>query len=312
MTTPTTQQQELAALIERFTNVDGAFPTAIGPLFLYRMSETTSLTCGTLRPLSGSLQPSFCVVAQGRKRVVLADEEYVYDTAHSLLMSVNLPVLGQVLEATPEQPCLSLKLDLNAGEIGTLIVETERALGVPMEPKRGVVASPIADPLMGSILRLLRLLETPEDIPILAPMAIREILYRLLRSDHGARLSQIALENSQTQRIAQAIDWLGRNFDKPVHIEEIAREANMSVSGLHRHFKAVTAMSPLQYQKNLRLQAARRLMLSEDLDAASAGLQVGYESPSQFSREYSRLFGAPPLRDVSRLRGAEQVQRAYA
>lgn len=311
MTNDHTLQGKLAALIERFTNDDGAFPTAIGPLTLYKVSEPTLPAAGGFRPISGLFQPALCVVAQGRKRVVLADEEYVYDTAHCLLMSVDLPVFAHVIEATPEKPCLSLGLKLDAGEIGALIMEADSALGVPAEPARGVAVRPIEDRLLDAVVRLLSLLDTPEDIPILAPMAIREILYHLLRGGHGSRLSQIALESSQTQRIARAIDWLGRNFDKPIHIEDVAREANMSVSGFHRHFKAVTAMSPLQYQKHLRLQVARRLMLSEDLDAATAGLQVGYESPSQFSREYSRLFGAPPLRDLTRLRESGQAQRAY-
>ncbi|BDI33503.1 transcriptional regulator [Capsulimonas corticalis] len=304
MTPPLTPQEELAALIERFTNGDGAFPTAIGPLSLYRLSEPSLPVSGAFRPVSGLFQPSLCVVAQGRKRVTLADETYVYDTAHCLLMSVDLPLFAEVMEATPEKPCLSMRLDLDAGEIGALIVEADRKMGKAAASGRGVAVSPIDGSLLGAVVRLLRLLETPDDIPILAPMAIREIYYRLLRGEHGARLCQIALENSQTQRIARAIDWLGRHFDKPVHIDDIAREANMSPAGLHRHFKAVTAMSPLQYQKHLRLEAARRLMLREDLDAATAGLQVGYESPSQFSREYRRLYGAPPLRDLARLRGS--------
>ncbi|MEO7715180.1 MAG: AraC family transcriptional regulator [Capsulimonas sp.] len=297
-----TTQQELAQLIERYTDGDGAFPTAIAPLTVYKVSEPTQPIIGAFAPVSGLFQPSFCVVAQGRKRVTLGEESYVYDTAHCLLLSVDLPFFAQVLEATPEKPCLSLRLGLDVGEIGALMVEADRTLGASAPPERGVAVSPIGGVLLGAVTRLLCLLETPEDIPILAPMAIREILYRLLRGEHGARLTQIALDNSHTQRIAQAIDWLGRNFDRPVQIEDIAREASMSPAGLHRHFKAVTAMSPLQYQKHLRLQAARSLMLSEDLDAATAGLHVGYESPSQFSREYSRLFGAPPLRDIARLR----------
>lgn len=291
------QISELTALMERFTGRrDGEHPTAIAPLVLYRASASSA-------PVHNIYGATLCLIAQGRKHVYLMEERYPYDPAHYLLASVDLPVVGQVVEATPRVPYLGLRLDLDPSQISALILEA----GLPgaakgVAPSRGIAVSRLEPVLLAVVVRLLRLLETPQDARVLAPMAIREILYHLLRGEQGERLRQIAADNTQTQRIARAIRYLKQNYAQPFRIEDVAREAYMSPSGLHHHFKAVTAMSPLQYQKTLRLQEARRLMLIEALDAATAGYRVGYDSPSQFSREYRRLFGAPPLRDVARLR----------
>jgi AraC-like DNA-binding protein len=255
-------------------------------------------------PTHAVYEPALCLVAQGRKQVLLADELYTYDPVHYLLVSVDLPIVGQVVEATPQTPYLGLRLDLDPVQIGALIAEADLPPPSSRLSGRALAVSRLDAALLDAMARLLRLLETPEHLRMLAPPIVREILYRLLVGEQGARLRHIALGNSQTQRIGRAIDLLRRNFAEPLRIDDLASAANMSASGLHHHFKAVTAMSPLQYQKHLRLQEARRLMLGEDLDAATAGFRVGYESPSQFSREYRRLFGAPPLRDITRLRSA--------
>lgn len=288
---------ELAALIERFTGQDGSHQTAITPLCLFRASNPSE-------PVHSVYEPALCLVAQGAKEVLLADELYRYDQANYLLVAVDLPIVGQVVEAQPEVPYLSLRLNLDPREINALIIEA--GIPAPTNPGsgRGLTVSRIEPQLLDAVVRMVRLLETPQDIRLLMPLIMREILYRLLTGEQSTQLRQIALANSQAQRIAKVINWLKFNYDKPLRIENIAREVNMSPSALHHHFKAVTAMSPLQYQKQIRLQEARRLMLSEALDAATASFNVGYESPSQFSREYSRLFGAPPQRDIARLRSA--------
>jgi AraC-like DNA-binding protein len=287
---------ELKECIERFTGRDGAHPTAIAGLSLFRASAPT-------RRVQAIYQPALGIVAQGSKQVMLAEEIYHYDAAHFLLVSVGLPVAGQVIEASPESPYLGLRIDLDPAQLGELILAAE-PLEPPGRPQRGLVVSPIEPRLLDAVVRLLHLLDSPRDIGVLAPLVLREISYRLLMGEQGPRLRQIAMGNEHTRRVAAATRWLQHNYARPFSIEALAREVHMSSSGLHHHFKAVTAMSPLQYQKRLRLQEARRLMLSEGLDAASAGFRVGYESPSQFSREYRRLFGQPPQRDMAFLRTA--------
>ncbi|WP_443190727.1 AraC family transcriptional regulator [Pseudomonas indica] len=290
------RQNELAALISRFTTAEGIHQTAIAPLDLIRGDKTTSFTPGVY-------QPSLCIIAQGRKEVMLNDECYVYDPLNYLVASVTLPVTGSVIEASPEQPYLCVKLAIDPAEIGSLIADAG-PLGLSTQDRRGLYLGRVDAPLLDAVLRLIRLLDTPKDIPMLAPLALREIFYRLLRSPQGQRLVEIAIADSQTHRVTRAIEWLNRYYHKPLRIEELARTVNLSPSTLHHRFKEVTAMSPLQYQKQLRLQEARRLMLAEGLEASAAGYRVGYESPSQFSREYSRQFGAPPLRDLARLRSS--------
>ena len=211
---------------------------------------------------------------------------------------------GQVIDATPQQPYLSLKLDIDPALISSLIADAG-PIGLPSPAaNRALFVDRLDPPMLDALIRLLRLLDTPRDAAMLAPLAVREIFYRLLRSPQGHRLREIVMADSQSHRVARAIEWINRHYAEPLRIEDLAREVNLSSSTLHHRFKAVTALSPLQYQKQLRLQEARRLMLSEGLEAASASFRVGYESPSQFSREYSRLFGAPPLRDMNRLRNA--------
>ncbi|MCW5625691.1 MAG: AraC family transcriptional regulator [Burkholderiales bacterium] len=297
------QQRELAALIERFTGEDGAHTLAVPNVFLYRSSAPMGL-------VHGLLMPALCIVAQGRKEVLLGDEVFHYDEANYLLVSVDLPIAGRVTDADPARPYLGLRLDLDPGQIAELLLEATLPPTVVQAPARALQVSPLSSALLDALLRLLRLADTPQDAPILAPLIHREILYRLLFDEQGGRLRQIGLDDSHAQRIAKAISWLKHNFSQPLRIETMARHVNMSPSSLHHHFKAVTAMSPLQYQKQLRLQEARRLMLTEVADAATAGHRVGYESPSQFSREYSRLFGEPPVRDVARLRGTAALAAA--
>ena len=290
-----TQRVELADLIFRHAPQDGSFTTGVEALFVSRYSQPSDF--------SPSLpKPALCIMAQGRKEVRLADEYFAYDPLNYLVVSVSMPISGRVLEISPEHPVLALRLDIDPAEIATLISEAG-PMGVPSRPTgRGLYVEPIDQLMLDALLRLTRLLDTPKDIAMLAPLIRLEILYRLLRSPQGHRLYQIASENSQNHRVSRAISWLNGNFEQPLRIDSLAREANLSVSTLHHRFKAMTAMSPLQYQKQLRLNEARRLMLSEGLDASAAGYRVGYESPSQFSREYSRQFGAPPVRDLARLR----------
>ena len=295
------QRQELTALLERHTQKDGDHQTLVGPLTLHRLSAP-------IPPVHGVLKPTLCLVAQGSKLTVVGEEVYSHDPLRYLLLSVDLPMTVQVQDASPDAPYLGFCLDIDPCEVGALLLEMEGPAGERAAvrrdtPTRSLSLSRTDAPLLDAALRLLRLLDTPCDVPMLAPPAVREILYRLLTGEQGARLRQIAVHNSLTQRVARATEWLARHYAEPLSIESLAGEVCMSVSGLHHHFKAVTALSPLQYQKHLRLQEARRLMLSDALDAASAGYKVGYQSPSQFSREYSRLFGAPPQRDIARLRG---------
>lgn len=289
------QQTELARLIGRNIGADGVHTTAIPRLFLIRASQPTA-------PLHALHEPAVCIVAQGRKQVMLADELYLYGPAQCLVVSIDLPVVGQVIEATPEAPYLCLRLDLDLGQLSALMMEAGLSAFADPGPGLGLSINPVEPALLDAVMRLVRLLETPQDISILSPLIEREILYRLLSSEYSARLRQIALADNRLQSVTRAISWLKRNYAEPFRIETIAREARMSASALHHHFKTVTAMSPLQYQKQLRLQEARRLMLGQSMDAATASLSVGYESPSQFSREYRRLFGAPPSRDIARLK----------
>jgi AraC-like DNA-binding protein len=272
--------------------------TAIPRLFLMRASQPSE-------SLPTVYEPAVCIVGQGRKQVMLADEVYFYDPEQYLVVAVDLPVSGQVIEATPAEPYLCLRLDLDPGQLSALMMELGQSPPRNQHAERlglGLSTSPVEPALLDAVTRLLRLLETPKDITILAPLIEREILYRLLSGAYSDRMRQITLADSRMVSVNRAISWLKRNFAAPFRIETVAREARLSPSALHHNFKSVTAMSPLQYQKQLRLQEARRLMLAQAMDAATASHHVGYESPSQFSREYSRLFGAPPSRDIARLK----------
>ena len=289
------QREELAAIISRNTAEDGNYATAVDSLFMSRYSKTHQFA-----PVLA--QPALCIMAQGRKEVQLADEVFNYDPLNYLVVSVSMPLTGRVVNVTSEEPILAVRRDIDPAEITALIADAG-PMGVPTRPTgRGLYVERLDTAMLDAVLRLARLLNSPKDIGMLAPLIRREILYRLLRSPQGHRLYEIAIANSQSHRISQAIKWLNGNYEQPLRIDDLAKEVNLSVSTLHHRFKAMTAMSPLQYQKQLRLQEARRLMLAEGLEASAAGYRVGYESPSQFSREYSRLFGAPPLRDLARLR----------
>ena len=290
--------ETLAAEIAQTVSTDGIHATAIEGVTLIRLSQQSE-------PMHTLMEPALCIVAQGRKRVIAGDRVLAYDAARFLVIAVDTPVIGQVVEASPEAPYLCLKLDLDPAEISALLIETGGVSAAAADAEPSLSLSPVSSDLLDAAIRLVQLTSRPEDIPVLAPMIRREIVYRLLKSDQATRLQQIALAESRLQQVNRAIGWIKRNYREAFAIDTVAAEARMSPSALHLHFKAVTAMSPLQYQKQLRLQEARRLMLAEALDAASAGYRVGYDSASQFSREYARLFGAPPLRDVARLKAGD-------
>ncbi|HWL71981.1 MAG TPA: AraC family transcriptional regulator [Geminicoccus sp.] len=287
--------EELAGLIGRHVADEGIHPCAIPRLALIRSRQRTE-------PVHVVYQPSLCVVAQGAKQVMLGERVLRYAPGQFLVVSVDLPIVGQVIQAEPDRPYLALQLHLDPAMLAALLLELGPGPSPAPDPGPGLLLSTLDANLLGALVRLLRLLDQPVDIPVLAPLIEREILYRLLRGEQTAMLRQIAVVESRLQQVNRAISWIKRNFTAPFSIEAVAREARMSPSALHQHFKAVTAMSPLQYQKQLRLQEARRLLLAQARDAADVGHEVGYDSPSQFSREYRRLFGAPPTRDITRLR----------
>ncbi|QLE52032.1 AraC family transcriptional regulator [Nostoc sp. C057] len=293
------QCQELAALVTRHTDGkgDGFHKTAIEQLEFQRESSAST-------SLQGVCEPIFAILVQGKKEALLGEETYRYGAAQYLVVSVDLPLSAFIVEATPEQPYLGFKLNLDPRQLCDIITAQTSEIEEKKNSVRGLFVSTIDAPLLDCAMRLTRLLDTPQDIPILAPMIIREIYYRLLMGEQGEAVRQIATSGSNMQRIAEVIKLIKTDFTKPMRVEELAGQASMSSSSFHHHFKKVTSMSPLQYQKQLRLLEARRLMLAENSDAANAAYQVGYESPSQFSREYSRMFGAPPIRDIERLRTA--------
>lgn len=288
------EQSAFASLIDRYATADGVHATPLPRVFLIKSSRPTL-------PLHTLYEPAVCIIAQGKKQAILGDAVYVYDRDKYLVISVDVPAVGQIIEASEEEPYLCLRLDLDVATLGTLLLD---AAPVPdsLVPAPALSLSSVTPELVDAVTRLLRLLETPQDIPVLAPLAEREILFRLLRGDQTAKLREIALADSKLRRINRAIDFIKQNYREPFRIEDLAGEAHMSASALHSHFKSVTAMSPLQFQKQLRLQEARRLMLQGLCDAATASHSVGYTSPSQFSREYRRLFGLPPQRDIARLK----------
>ena len=266
-------------------------------LYLQRASAPTE-------PAHGVFEPSFCVIAQGSKVVLLGDQQLRYDPAHYLLATTDVPCIGQIIDASPEHPYLSFRLSLEPTLVASVMAEARHPAPRSHAAALALAVSPLDEGLLDAVVRLVRVLDAPDDAPFLMPMITREIIYRLLKGAQGDRLRQIAILGGATHRIAKAIARLRNDFNQPLRIEDLAQESGMSVSGFHHHFKVVTAMSPVQFQKQLRLQEARRLLLGEDLDAASAGYRVGYDNASHFSREYKRLFGAPPMRDVERLRGA--------
>jgi AraC-like DNA-binding protein len=240
-------------------------------------------------------------MAQGAKRILVGDDTYDYDASNYLISSVDLPMFSRITQASVARPYLGMALNIDPLKINELAT-TMPPSGSPDGVDRGIAVGQLSVDIQNTALRLARLLDTPDDIPVLAPIFERELHYRLLAGPLGARLRQAAASGSHCHQIVRAIDWLKGNIDQSVSIDQLARLSNMSRSSLHHHFKALTAMTPLQYQKQLRLHEARRLMLTADTDAASAAHCVGYESPSQFNREYRRMFGIPPGRDVAQLR----------
>lgn len=289
------QQAELAALVTRLTPHEGLYQSAIPSLTVIRSDSPTM-------PTPSVYEPSLCIVVQGRKRALLGDDVYYYDALNYLTVSVTLPAIGHVLEATPERPYLCLRLELDARMIGELLLQVGRS-AVPPSTDRGLYVARTSPHLLDAVVRLTRLLEQSRDAAILAPLVLREIHYRVLTGELGHRLRELCVVDSQVNRVARAIELLRKRFTESLRIEDLAAAAHMSESSLHHRFKAVTAMSPMQFQKQLRLHEARRLMLTEGLEAAAAAHRVGYESPSQFSREYRRLFGAPPRREIETVRG---------
>jgi AraC-like DNA-binding protein len=291
-----TNRKELVERIARAVRTDGGVDPLPG-LHLARASVP-------LGKVHSTIKPSLCVIAQGSKEVVLGGNRFVYDPEHYLIATVDLPRASRILEASPEQPYLSLVLELTPALVGAVITEAEQTAMPDRADVRAMDVSPLDVDLQDAVVRLVRLLDSPNEATVLMPLITREIVYRLLLGNQGLRLRHLAIQGGYTPHIARAVERLRRDYDQPLRIEQIARDLGMSVSGFHHHFKAVTAMSPLQFQKRLRLQEARRLMLSEGFDAAGAAYRVGYQDASHFNREYKSLFGDPPMRDVQRLREA--------
>ncbi|EGQ7677094.1 AraC family transcriptional regulator [Vibrio parahaemolyticus] len=287
--------QKLAKLIERWTGNANQYDTPISGLRFSRWTTPTP-------PTSYTHNPSICLITQGRKRVLLGEESFIYDANHFLISSVDLPIIANIIEASEEQPYLGLIMELDLTEISQLIVDSELAFTQSKEAQKGIAVGELSESLLDAFVRLAELLDEGQNIKILAPIIKREIFYRLLMSEQGTRLHQIVTAGSHSHQIAKAIDWLKNNFVKPLSVGDLASYTGMSKSSFYTHFRSMTSMTPLQFQKKLRLSEARRLMLTENLDAMAATFKVGYESPSQFSREYSRLFGAPPSKDIKLLR----------
>jgi len=282
---------DLAALIDRHC----ANPLTVTPIPGLTLARTFSTEIANI-----TAPPLFCLIAYGRKRLTLGDRTFIYDPETYLVTSADLPVSGQVLTT----PTLALSLELDAAILAEMILELKPPSEELVAPKAVAVERLDAD-LLDSVMRLLRLLDQPQHIPTLGPLALRELMYRLLLGPKGEMLRQLALPDSQLSYIRRAIDFIRRNFDQPIRVEQLAELADMSAPSFHRHFRAVTGLSPIQYQKQIRLQAARRLLLTESHTAAHVALEVGYESPSQFSREYRRMFGAPPREETRTLRSTE-------
>ncbi|WP_218765661.1 AraC family transcriptional regulator [Vibrio parahaemolyticus] len=287
--------QKLAKLIDRWTGNANQYDTPISGLRFSRWTTPTP-------PTSYTHNPSICLIAQGRKRVLLGEESFIYDANHFLISSVDLPIIANIIEASEEQPYLGLIMELDLTEISQLIVDSELAFAQSKEAQKGIAVGELSESLLDAFVRLAELLDEGQNIKILAPIIKREIFYRLLMSEQGTRLHQIVTAGSHSHQIAKAIDWLKNNFVKPLSVGDLASFTGMSKSSFYTHFRSMTSMTPLQFQKKLRLSEARRLMLTENLDAMAATFKVGYESPSQFSREYNRLFGAPPSKDIKSLR----------
>lgn len=288
-------QQRLLQLVQHAAVNEGLNSTAIPNVFCYKI-------CSPRITMPAVYEPCLCIIVQGRKNVLLGSEMLSYGELEFLIASVDLPILGTVIEASEQQPYFVIQINIDVRLLSELLLQMEHLAVASKNAKSGLFIGQVDRQMGDSLLRLFTLLEEPDDIPVLSEALIREMHYRMLRSHYGKEIAQISLKGTPTQRISVAIQKLRRDYDQPVTIEELASLAGMSVSSFHVHFKAVTNMSPLQFQKSVRLVEARSLMISQQIDAASTAYKVGYESPSQFSREYARMFGNPPARDIAGIR----------
>jgi AraC-like DNA-binding protein len=287
-------RQELIGRLTRILTEDGHAEPVAG-VHLIRRSVLPP-------PVHAVSSRRFCVIAQGSKTIMLGNEMHRYDPEHYLITTAEMPTVAQITDASPEEPYLGIVMDLDPALVSSVMVETGHAATDAQSSVKALDVSPLDADLFETVVRLVRLADDPRDARFLAPLIMRELVYRLLLGEQGGRLRQLTSIGGSTHRIATAIDRIRTDFDKPLRIEDVARDIGMSPSSLHQHFKTVTAMSPLQFQKQLRMQEARRLLLVEDLDAASAGFRVGYDDASYFNREYKKFFGEPPIRNVERLR----------
>jgi AraC-like DNA-binding protein len=287
-------REELVERMMRACREDGPHLPLEGIRF-YRISNPTELNL-TLS------DPAFAVIAQGSKELYLGEDRYQYDPYHYCLGTVDLPITSHVIEASTERPYLSFRMELEPIVVGSIMNELGHAAKAKGSDVIAMNVSALDAGLLDAVVRLVRLIDEPDEARVLAPLIKREIICRLLLSEQGERLRHIAVMGGYSSPIAKAIDQLRQNFDQPMRVEDVAQDVGMSVSSFHHQFKAVTNLTPLQFQKRLRLQEARRLMVSEDLDATSTAYRVGYNDASHFNREYKRLFGSPPLRDAERLR----------
>ena len=292
---------QLAGLIAAYAPHDGSFEMRVPGLHASRFSRINGECVHALR------LPSLCIIAQGAKSVIVGEEVYEYDASRVIVFSVALPVAAQVTQASHSRPYLSFKLDLDPRKIAELVLKVFARGVPPVQERSAAYVTPLDLSVLNAATRLMQCLAQPGDVELLAPLVVDEILIRLLRSPIGIRVAQMGFAESSVHRIAKAISWLRANFSQPMKVDELADLVHMSVSSFHEHFKSVTSVSPLHYQKVLRLQEARRLMLSSMMDAGSAGQRVGYLSASQFSREYSRFFGSAPTKDIAKLRNDSQA-----
>lgn len=288
-------KQQLLQLVQQVAVNEGLNSTVIPNVFCYKI-------CHTQVTMPAVYEPCLCIIVQGRKNVMLGTDMLSYGELEFLVASVDLPILGTVVEASAQQPYFVIQINVDVRLLSELLLQMEYLAVANRKAECGLFIGQVDQQMGDSLLRLLALLQQPDDIPVLAESLVREMHYRMLRSNYGREIAQISLKGTPTQRISVAIQKLRRDYDQTVTIEELAALAGMSVSSFHAHFKAVTNMSPLQFQKSVRLVEARSLMISQHMDAASTAYRVGYESPSQFSREYARMFGSPPARDIARIR----------
>jgi AraC-like DNA-binding protein len=285
--------KELLQIASEFSTGEGIRDTIIPNLKIIKTSVANE-------KIHVVYKPSLCVILQGEKDVSLADETLTYAPGEYIVVTVDLPVTGEVTEASPKKPYYCLMLELDPVMVFDILKEQVQSKIIPT--KRGIFVGKIEESMTDAFIRLLKCLKNPKDVPVLSPMIIREIVYRLLDSKHGEAVKQLGIVGSQTQRIAKVIDSIKNGYAHSLKMENLAKEAGMSLASFHKYFKEITAMSPLQFQKQLRLQEARRLLMTGDLDAGSVSYEVGYESPSQFSREYTRMFGLPPKSDMKQFK----------